>query len=143
MILTHWLYLSRSCGDGGGGPAFAERHQLDRNARPGVTGMMVCTDHWCAEWLEGSAEAIAGLHAEIVADPVREGVVTLEEGAVPTRQFADWSLAYVGRAVGVEQVIANAASGVAGGRDGLLAMLREFHPAANTGMIAPNMPQRS
>ncbi|MDG2535909.1 BLUF domain-containing protein [Sphingomonas sp. HITSZ_GF] len=104
---------------------------MDRDIWPGVTGMMVRADDWQVEWLEGGQDDIAALRAQTMADPGLAEVITLAEGAMPARQFGRWSLVYEGRAVGIEQIIARAAAGAAGGREGLLAMLSEFSPKPN------------
>jgi hypothetical protein len=127
MTLTQWLYVGRSCEC----DDCDHDRVTDRDVWPGVTGMMVRADDWRAEWLEGPSDEIATLRAQTIADPELAEVITVVEGPMPARRFDSWSLAYEGRAVGIEQIITRAATGAVGGREGLLAMLHEFSPEAN------------
>lgn len=74
-----------------------------RNGALGVTGALVWTGTWFAQFLEGPQAGMAALRHSISGDPRHVGLLTLEAADAPTRAFEGWSLAYSGTASFFEQ----------------------------------------
>lgn len=69
-------------------------HARTKNARLGVTGMLVHLDGSFFQVLEGAPDVLAELFATIAADPRHRSVVKLIEEPLEKRSFADWSMGY-------------------------------------------------
>ena len=97
-------------------PAYAEREIADlvaksvaQNGRYGITGVLLYSDERrFAQALEGDAAAVGAVMAKIRNDARHNHITMLYEGAAPRRRYANWSLAYRGRAPAVDQAIAAA-----------------------------------
>lgn len=76
-----------------------------RNARLGVTGVLVATEHHFAQLLEGPEDAIETLMASIAHDERHRDVKVLRSEAMGQRRFARWSLAYEGHSAYFEGFI--------------------------------------
>lgn len=66
------------------------------NKSLGITGaLLMSADHF-VQVLEGEEDVVRGLYAAIAEDPRHDSVELLEDGMVPERVFARWSMARVG-----------------------------------------------
>jgi hypothetical protein len=70
-----------------------ERSQA-KNARLGLTGLLLYKDGQFMQALEGAEDAVRDLYAVIAADPRHSGVRTLLEEQVSARQFPDWTMGF-------------------------------------------------
>ena len=70
-------------------PAFREK-----NARLGVTGLLLYQDGAFMQALEGAEPTVRELFAVIRADARHHQVVTLLSGPVSERRFPDWSMGF-------------------------------------------------
>lgn len=77
-----------------------------RNARVGVSGLLLATDRHFAQVIEGVAETIDTLIAAVRCDPRHHHVTVLLAEALPSRRFGNWSLAYRGRSAYLDHYIA-------------------------------------
>ena len=66
------------------------------NSQLGVTGMLLYKDVNFMQALEGEERMVRDLYAKISRDPRHDGILTLWQGAVPARQFPDWSMGFRG-----------------------------------------------
>jgi hypothetical protein len=64
------------------------------NQGAGITGMLLYKDGNFMQVLEGEEPAVRALYARIAADRRHAGLVMLDSGHAPERQFADWSMAF-------------------------------------------------
>lgn len=132
-MFDRWFYISTSrLSD-----ADAEEHvrdivtvSLSRNHSLQVTGALLFTGRRFAQYIEGSAAAIAELQESILQDSRHQDINTLACGPYSTRHFLTWSLAYAGPsrfvASKVEAALTDAVKDRNGGHDALLHMLEEF-----------------
>lgn len=105
----HWLYVSRSRLTAQ--EAAAQIDDIVAVARAGnerldVTGTLIFTGCYFAQYIEGAPESVAKLRAIIVADNRHTDLVTLSEGPIAARRFATWSLAYAGPSQFVARTVA-------------------------------------
>jgi len=106
MLLATWIYVSTSCID-----AAATNAELDkivsvsriRNASMSVTGALLFSGERFAQCIEGPEAAICALRADIMGDRRHREIHTLTEGAIHSRYFDAWSLAYAGPATFVSR----------------------------------------
>ena len=95
MTVYVWFYRSRetrpmTAADIGDILEVAWAH----NAAHAITGMLVYYDGRFTQVIEGAESDIVELKQQILDDPRHTDVVTLFEGAQPSRVFAQWSMAY-------------------------------------------------
>jgi len=64
------------------------------NAQHQITGLLLYSDGWFVQLVEGAEAAVRALYARIQADPRHTQVVTLSDGPGPQRWFADWHMAF-------------------------------------------------
>ena len=64
------------------------------NERAGITGMLLYKDGNFMQVLEGDEAAVRALFARINADRRHRGVVIIDNGQAPARQFGAWSMAF-------------------------------------------------
>jgi hypothetical protein len=76
-----------------------------RNATLGVTGALMFTETHFAQVLEGPPAAIDALMASIRRDSRHMHVRTIGDEYIPERRFADWTMAYCGPLMLVEDHI--------------------------------------
>ena len=91
-VLRRVLYVSES----GVGRAEVRRiieAAASHNARHGVTGALVRSDHCFAQLLEGPAAEVEALMARIEADRRHDHVRRLVDEPIVRRAFADWAMA--------------------------------------------------
>lgn len=95
QMLYHLLYLSSAI-ERFDDAALAALLELARrnNAAVGVTGMLLYADGNFIQYLEGEADAVRGVFAKITRDPRHDGILTVTEGPVEQRVFADWSMGF-------------------------------------------------
>lgn len=91
----HLLYRSRATTP----PTEADlqhllEHARKRNARDGLTGLLLYSDGRYVQVLEGAEDAVWAAYARIRRDPRHTQVVTLSEGLGPARHFPDWRMAH-------------------------------------------------
>jgi hypothetical protein len=67
-----------------------------RNEASGVTGMLIYHRREFMQLLEGEREVIEALYDRIAADPRHQQVYRLWHGPIATRNFADWTMAFLG-----------------------------------------------
>ena len=77
----------------------AELQQLLRGARENnssrdITGMLLYKDGNFMQVLEGLRDPVLALHDRISRDPRHKDLVTMLQGSLETRQFADWSMGF-------------------------------------------------
>jgi hypothetical protein len=77
-----------------------------RNAESHVTGALMFSGDHFLQHIEGPAASVAQIKASILDDPRHVQIRTLGEGALQTRAFGGWALAYGGRSQFVESAIA-------------------------------------
>jgi hypothetical protein len=65
-----------------------------KNARLGVTGVLLYSEGHIMQVLEGNVETVHALFGTIETDVRHRGVTKLADGAVPERAFADWSMRF-------------------------------------------------
>ncbi|WP_409333064.1 BLUF domain-containing protein [Trujillonella humicola] len=65
------------------------------NARAGITGALLLTDHWFAQVLEGPAADVQALYERIRRDPRHEDVTLIDAGEVSEPVFSRWAMAQV------------------------------------------------
>jgi hypothetical protein len=66
-----------------------------KNARLGITGLLVHTQGSFLQFLEGEQDAVERLLAEISADKRHVRVTLLLRGEIQERAFADWTMGFV------------------------------------------------
>ena len=67
---------------------------VENNLRRDVTGMLLYKTGHFMQVLEGPERTVRALHEVILKDPRHRGIVTLSEGPLPGRQFANWSMGF-------------------------------------------------
>lgn len=67
----------------------------ERNARQGITGMLLYKDGNFLQLIEGPEPAVRALHARIGTDTRHRHVITVFDEMVHERQCPDWSMGYV------------------------------------------------
>lgn len=70
------------------------RESAQRNARSGITGMLLYKDRQFLHVVEGQAAAVKNTFDRIRQDERHHGLIVLFQGAVPERQFPGWSMAF-------------------------------------------------
>ena len=70
------------------------RQSHEKNARLGITGMLLYKDGNFMQALEGEEAAVRELYATILRDARHHDVITLLEEEVPEREFAAWSMGF-------------------------------------------------
>ncbi len=65
-----------------------------KNARLGVTGLLLYHDGSCMQLLEGSEPVVRGLYAHIAGDRRHRGCQTLLQERVTERLFPHWSMGF-------------------------------------------------
>jgi hypothetical protein len=65
-----------------------------KNARKGITGMLLYHDHCFLQILEGDREAVEALFERISLDTRHAGITVFSRGTCAEREFGDWSMAF-------------------------------------------------
>lgn len=65
-----------------------------RNARHGLTGMLLHVEGSFIQVLEGDADEVEAAFGRIRKDPRHGRVVVLTRGPIETRRFANWAMGY-------------------------------------------------
>ena len=65
-----------------------------RNARAGLTGVLLFDGGCFMQYVEGSAEALGRLYPRIKASPLHTGLVELMREPIARREFPEWSMAF-------------------------------------------------
>jgi hypothetical protein len=66
----------------------------EKNARMGITGLLLYKDGNFMQVLEGPDDAVRQLFETILADSRHRGVIRLLERQIEQRQFANWAMAF-------------------------------------------------
>ena len=66
-----------------------------RNARLGVSGMLLHSDTTFVQYLEGPDTAVHEVMASVSRDPRHEDIHILLDGPIERREFGQWSMGYV------------------------------------------------
>lgn len=106
--LSELLYVSRSrVSPTQGAEAIADivKVSVARNAGLGVTGALMWTGRAFAQTLEGDVAALDVLMTSINRDGRHHQVRVVQQGALDTRRFPGWALAYAGGASFVSGLI--------------------------------------
>jgi len=69
-------------------------HARAKNARLGVTGMLLFSDGCFFQVLEGDEDVVLPLFETISADPRHASIVTIIREPIAERSFSDWSMAF-------------------------------------------------
>lgn len=112
MAIHLIVYASRSLIP----PAYADQEigdlvakSVERNRRGGITGALLYTENErFAQALEGDATAVQAVMDSIRRDPRHTHIVMLHDGAMATRAFGGWSLAFRGHAPAIDRAIQSA-----------------------------------
>ena len=93
--LIEIIYLSRP-GPGMSQAAIVEILEVaqKKNDALGITGLLLYDGQHFLQVLEGPAEAVWEVYADILADPRHVDVVTVHEGPIARRMFERWGMAY-------------------------------------------------
>jgi hypothetical protein len=67
-----------------------------RNQLLGVTGALLFTHQYFAQFLEGTEAAVADLMASIRRDPRHQEIEIVSSHGCTARKFSDWNMAYAG-----------------------------------------------
>jgi hypothetical protein len=70
------------------------RLSRERNVQNGITGLLLYKDGNFMQALEGEEPAVRKLHQRICGDRRHHGLVVLDSGTTPERQFAQWSMGF-------------------------------------------------
>lgn len=107
-----------------------------RNAREDITGALMFTGGTFAQILEGEADAVRRLMADIRRDRAHADIEVAHEGDVPARAFADWSMGYWGRSRYVAGLVeaVRAGGGALERRAALNLLTRFMTESARTGL---------
>ena len=70
------------------------RQARDKNRRLGLTGLLLHKDDCFVQVLEGPEPVVRQLFATIQQDSRHRAITLLLEGAIPQRDFADWSMGF-------------------------------------------------
>jgi hypothetical protein len=96
MSTRRIVYFSKSLGDG------SDRDIADildvargRNAKEGITGLLLHIDGVYAQVLEGPAEAVSRVMESIESDRRHSDMVIVSDDMVDQRRFNDWSMAFL------------------------------------------------
>lgn len=94
------LYCSRNWIQGDQAEQIAEVNSIlqvarEKNGRHNVTGALLFNSGYFAQVLEGPRQAIEQIFETIQRDQRHGEVIVLETGYAATRDFSDWSMAYV------------------------------------------------
>lgn len=101
MDLAYLVYVSRSALDPAD-PMYRCTIQgllevsRRNNAATGVTGALLYSDHWFAQYLEGAPEDVEATFARIAADTTHHSIRRSRLRPIRARRFADWMMAYAG-----------------------------------------------
>jgi hypothetical protein len=83
---THWL-----------SPAELQRlleRARERNAREGITGVLLYSYGNFMQYLEGPADGVARVYDSIRADTLHSGIIELLREPIRTREFDDWAMGF-------------------------------------------------
>jgi len=70
-------------------------HAREKNARLGITGVLLHRGDSFFQILEGGEEEVRGLYETIAADTRHQRVEIVTEGPVSEREFTDWQMAFI------------------------------------------------
>lgn len=102
-----------------------------RNAELEVTGALLFTGSWFAQFIEGSAHSVATLRDSISRDQRHGDIKTLRSDRLSERLFDGWSLAYAGPSLFVTRQIDAALQDAPYSTDRLVRLLSEFAVSSN------------
>ena len=65
-----------------------------RNARAGLTGVLLFDGGCFMQYVEGSAQEVGRVYSSIKASPLHSGIVELMREPIERREFPQWSMAF-------------------------------------------------
>ncbi|MEE4244710.1 MAG: BLUF domain-containing protein [Kangiellaceae bacterium] len=65
------------------------------NKKVHVTGLLVFSNNYFIQCLEGSRTAVNSIYHTIMKDPRHENVIMLDYSEIITREFGSWSMGYI------------------------------------------------
>lgn len=71
------------------------KHSREKNARLGITGLLMHRGDSFFQILEGGEEEVRRLYEDICNDDRHVRVETVAEGRVHAREFSDWQMAFI------------------------------------------------
>ena len=71
------------------------KHAREKNARLGITGLLMHRGDSFFQILEGGEEEVLGLYEDICNDDRHLRIETVAEGRVHAREFSDWQMAFI------------------------------------------------
>jgi len=71
----------------------------ENNVRRAISGTLIFNSGYFLQWLEGSRTEVSSLYSHIAKDPRHRDAELLEFSQVARREFAEWSMGYVGEGV--------------------------------------------
>jgi lipase chaperone LimK len=128
--VVSWLYASRSVLPEGQEQTVV-RQIVDvsrvKNGKLAITGALIFTGSFFAQYIEGPPEGVESLKASIPADVRHIEVRTVAAETVQARKFGDWSLAYSAESAPFDRLtsLAHRRPG-RGGQALLMEMIRRF-----------------
>lgn len=111
--LNRLVYISQNLIPGDEAQVKAEIEQIletsrRNNSKVGVTGALMYNSGCFTQILEGEQSHITGVFERIQRDTRHSDVVVLEFGPADRRDFADWSMGFVGREDGAVEPLKDA-----------------------------------
>ena len=76
-----------------------------RNKSLDLTGALISTEGNFAQILEGPSSSVTQVMESILRDPRHTDIVIVSDHAQSQRRFANWAMAYSGRAAYVQQLL--------------------------------------
>ncbi len=116
-----------------------------RNEDADVTGALLATERNFAQVLEGERKNVEATYHRIVCDPRHVGIVPILMQPIETRQFPDWSMAFIGPSQSAQEAVARVAHALPGSAAGettreLVTFMSEMlqQPDITAGSASPN-----
>lgn len=102
------------------------RAAILRNDAAEVTGAMLFTGARFAQVLEGPEAAVIEIMGSIERDRRHKTIITLAQGPIARRRFADWSMAYSGSSIFAATTVRRALEDAKLGGPNLIRLLQEL-----------------
>ncbi len=96
MKLVQLIYASTSNGIGPGDVQNILKSARANNGRESVTGLLCFSAERFLQCLEGSRQSVNAIYQKILQDERHTGPIILRYEEIDRRDFAHWSMAYVG-----------------------------------------------
>ena len=73
------------------------------NTRNNITGMLLYSQGYFVQVLEGEKKAVEKTFAKILDDPRHKGIIELTQGDIEARNFPDWTMGF--RAISPSELV--------------------------------------